>query len=912
MSQDLPVVDQPADATHRVGSSHVHTAHHDEDDDDDDDVAGQDDDNDNINNNEGNQTRPVVQVLPSSDNTARIYLPGLGPYPIQTAQNLQSLVLFCLALFIFVIWMLRREKRLKEELGSDYYYYDYNNHAYQFFDRRTRVESNMSSSMDDSTHSITRYQQRQGREVKTDRATKREMRNEMYQSLRWADEDEDEVAFRWNSQQQHARTSSLLNNSSEQQSSQESVVLHGPYTSSMVYHTWTPPPAWAEAARRVFPKDVNSLRRTLKLNLLQRPPTLTIGSDDEPKKTATHNNNNYNNNKNPGSRDDGDEQKNVFSLNVNEFSIHPTPPTEGGVLEVYIKNSPKSEWMENTFQSAQAAAQFQTDLLATQLMGTAIQNMYHVFRLIHQGSIAHEAPEFVLHDKQNVDTSRDHLVAVGVAWDDLMRCFGSTFPHMRNQLEDVWWNETKPRRSTTYRQPHTSSGTTSTSNASTPQTTGATAGAAATTTATQGVAATGQANQPTQTNETTTTEQPITKTDAGMAECSPEYINKRLILGPVDFFRLFVPSLPVDALPYTTSDVQRMEHLLRWRKRVARASLLVQSYARARQLVNLGWKLSPPETSLSSSSSSSLPEGYMKSRLSYDMNMDNRARDKVSRNEYYEPYVSRDVFCRVRGVNFRYERKWWNFTRQEGESVMSLGQAFSLIGIHAFSLPSSSSSQRTNRNSSSRGGGMMTMDHRLNAYTDPIESIPSLREMIESNRDVEFFVLATHSKSIGIICVHVYARNIPIGVDPSFDNAWDRFKAGDEVYRKQRLEFMFQLDLTTFTFPFLQAIYLQLFAFLLWLLDIKGFVSQSSRYSLADRFPLPHLRAEHYGQCHHFGGALPAATDSNRSPMTNYVAVNCDGTFPKDSFPRNISFLLSLNAHIYVLLNMHSFIMFLQ
>ncbi|KAL7581656.1 hypothetical protein ACA910_022203 [Epithemia clementina (nom. ined.)] len=779
--------------------------------------------------------------------------------PLQTVQNLEVNVAFCLALFTFLIFLFRRQQRLKADENEQHKIDD---HIHIDYWRQLKTESNMSISImdDQSIQSAARHVQSHSRDLvpsaplaavavvpsspppaKTCKT--KSQTSDRFPCLQWAREEEYcELCFGHNRRLLLQKPLQLSQKGTEisvrgvastllpqplnyighemplsPSNNYESVVRYGPCTTGMTYHTWTPPPPWAEAARRVFPRDVNSLRRILKINLLHRPPTLTIsdGGGDTKKATAT------------AHADDGrghlPSDQHEFCLNATEFSVHPTPPSEGGVLEVYVKNSPKSEWMENTFQSAQAAAQFQTDLLATQLMGTAIQNMYHVFRLIHQGSLAFDGPECVLHDDTvNTDPAKDHLIAVGAAWDDVMRCFGSTFPRIRMQLEDLWWNETKPRynrHNNTNNAVHKSSFASSNSNA----------------------VLTTEVQQDDQNVEASA--------EDGLAECTAEYVNKRVLLGPVDFFRLFVPIMPLDAVPYTTSDVDRMQQVLRWRKLVARASLLVQSYARARQLVNLGWNLGYDKP----------PEGYWKFRLAYDMNIDNQARDRVSKNEYYEPYVSRDVFCRVRGVNFP-QRKWWTLTGQPGESVLSLGQTFSLVGAHTFKLPST---------------GADSFDERLNIQTDPVLVIPSLRELVEANPDVDFFVQAAYLKTVSTVNITVFARNTPVGVDPSFDTVWERYKGGNEAYRKQRLEFVFQLDLTTFTFPLFQALCMHVLAFLIWILDVKGFVSQSSSgyyYTFADRYPLPPMKAEHLGFCRHFGGALV----SDAPAPTNYVAVNCD------------------------------------
>lgn len=155
------------------------------------------------------------------------------------------------------------------------------------------------------------------------------------------------------------------------------------------YETWTPPMQWTEASRMLLP--VNTAPKQ------ERKVTL-----DFQKGTLTR-------------EQQGEQNKETFAMT--DLSLHVKTPTVGGVLEVYLKETPKDEWMEHTFKSAHQAAQFQQDLINYRVVGESIMNMYESLELIQKGSMAHDGKECVLHD----DTSDTKKSAV--AWDDTMRCF---------------------------------------------------------------------------------------------------------------------------------------------------------------------------------------------------------------------------------------------------------------------------------------------------------------------------------------------------------------------------------------------------------------------------------------------------------------------------------------------------------
>jgi len=460
------------------------------------------------------------------------------------------------------------------------------------------------------------------------------------------------------------------------------IEYHGAAITAIEYTTWTPPPSWGEASRYLLPhRSIAQLERKVVLHIPVQA-CLSIQEPEARHKTTTK--------KNPDSHI-------MFQLPIRNFSCHTQSPPEGGVLEIYFKDSPREEWMEHTFLSAREAAQFQVDMLALQLFGDAIHHMYQALELVHQGSVAYDGKEMVLHDTECV--AEVHPTAGGIAWDDVMRCLGSSFSSMRVSLEALWWLEM-------------TASTTPTSNPSSPRHRG---------------------NQ---------SDQPKVEPEKDMISFNlqSEYWRKRLLLGPVDFFRLFVPKLPDDALPKSKSSQMRMEQMLRWRKRVARATVLVNAYTKGRIVVNQGWNVPGP-----------LLEKYLKRRLAYDDNTDNYLRDSTAENEYYEATVSRDVLCEVRSVSLFKKRRWWMLGFDKAKPALSPCQGYAHVGMHNFQLPPEG------------------VDCSLNFTQDPVLAIPSLREMIAANPELDFFVSAFFREDRRTVAIHVFVRTLAKGIDPSFD-----------------------------------------------------------------------------------------------------------------------------------------------
>lgn len=445
----------------------------------------------------------------------------------------------------------------------------------------------------------------------------------------------------------------------------DSYPYYGPLVDAISYECSTPPPTWEEASKRLL-SSIKPLRRTLKLGL----DSLTLSSVIKGRKGV----------------DSTKEQ--LWSYPVINCGVS-VLRARGGVLQIQgsvDKDEPSTEWLEHTFESSKAAAQFQIDVLATQWLGEPIENLYNAFACLHQGSAAHNGPEYVIHDDTD---SPNNIRCRGVAWDDVMRCLGTAFPAIGMKLESLWWSDTSGRR-----------------------------------------VARGSALSP---KNAVSVEEAQTSGDGAEPSMIEDYSAKRLLIGRVDFFRLFVPTLPENAAPHAKSSKQRMEQLLRWRKRVAKASVLVETFVRAVSLTHKGWSLGRP-----------LPRVHMSQRLAYDDPGQNTIRDRSDSNVYYEGSVSRDIPCQVRGPDSLRSRSWIHGCRDSSESSY---QGYSLVGMHIFQVPHSSWHQM-----------------------DPVMSIPSLRELVEKYPDLDFFVCSWIPSSQQVVRIHVWVRSLPRGLDPAFDN----------------------------------------------------------------------------------------------------------------------------------------------
>jgi hypothetical protein len=464
------------------------------------------------------------------------------------------------------------------------------------------------------------------------------------------------------------------------------IVYYGPTHTALHYETWTPPTSWTEVSRRIIPQDIMlKLRRNLLLDMNQAKVTV----------------------KEPKSSDRWD-----FSSPAQDFSIHVEPPVEGAVMNLYVKGTPKEEWMEHTFESAQMAAQFQLDLLAYQVLGRTLNNLYQALSLVHSGSQAYDGPEFVLHhnvaegrdqddDSSNAAETQRTTSLSGVTWDDAMRAL-SSIPTIRIALERLWLHQRRPTDGFSARK---KSASLSQKEISEPE-----------------------------------------DTDGLLTE---EYAGKRFLLGPVDFFRLFVPALSDTALPQSEANRGRMEQLLSWRKRAARAAILIREYVISHRVVNVGWHLIRPNPV------EDQPRTLSR-RLAFDDNEQNNRRDAQARYELYEASVSRDVLCHVRPFDYFDQLEINPVKNLRRGLVLSPYQAYALVGVHVFRKPQE-----------------YDPAFPLNPSRDPVDSISSLHKLITDNPDQDFFVTCYHRNDA--VTIMLYARSLAQGIDAHFDNVVSGF-----------------------------------------------------------------------------------------------------------------------------------------
>ncbi|CAB9514737.1 expressed unknown protein [Seminavis robusta] len=616
------------------------------------------------------------------------------------------------------------------------------------------------------------------------------------------------------------------------------IAYHGPIDKKLVYNTWTPPPSWTEASRSLMPHDTRmKLQREIVLDLSNDECLMNIR---EPSSRAA-----------------------PLTLPVAQCSIHVNTPLIGGVLQIYVKDSSKDEWMEHTFDTANSAAQFQTDMLAIQLFGPALQRMYQALELIHQGSIACDGREYVCHDDE---VSDEVPQGIGVAWDDAMRSLGSSIPSLRVALERLWWhhysmNSLRLRAHNRARKQQKKGEKNAKKNNNNNPSSNSSVGSAPATEGEEDGGDTEAANKENTSKEDTTSTP--SKIQNEYIYLSKDYVRKRLLLGPVDFFRLFVPRLPETALPRNESNKKRMEQLLRWRKRTATSSLLVQAYVKARIVVNKGWVLHR-----------SLPTHYLTRRLAYDDNIDNSQRDSTVKNEIYEATVSRDVLTFVRPNEpdaFKTTEHWWQWRPKRIRTVISKYQAFSLVGEHMFRIPPNE-------------------DFPLNPHTDPVETFGSLRDMIEANPDLEFFVSAIFPESIKAVNVFVFVRSLPNGIDRAFDTTFSRYKKGTEEERDRKLSMMIQLNTSeNKSWAEIGAIKFMTYLMRSVANDLDA-STPNSDMGPSDRTPFPVIPVARVGKLRHFGGSL----QQDRDMPNNYVSATCHVDHTQSRFNVFASVLLSM------------------
>jgi hypothetical protein len=531
------------------------------------------------------------------------------------------------------------------------------------------------------------------------------------------------------------------------------VEYHGPFRPILSCgSTLVPPPTFEVVSRKIASTKFDlPLKRILKMDLLKGVLRVI-----EPTTTASQN-----------------QKYDIVYDDMDGISMKFKPPLEGGVIIIYKKGTPENgpDWKEHTFESAHAAAQFQLDLMAYQVLGNPLRHIFESLHLVHQGSIACDNQEFVLHDKRRGDGDDGNTgesakkgesktknkpgqamaTAHCVAWDDAMRAM-SSIPTVRIALERLWLSHKRPS------------------------------------------VIGGKTAQSAEVKSKIALENEKVS-GAELSLLKEEYIQKRLLLGPVDFYRLFVPTLPETAIPEGDFNNRgRMEQLLCWRKRVARASVLVRSYTRARLVANRGWNLDwglpPPGTSAAAAGSAVTGilgdhrVEQITKRFAYDGNENNHVRDVAAKNEIYEASVSRDVLCHVRPFDYLYHNENDGKPQNGGigdggdryldpgehdidqhsdagddyhsqkHLVLSPYQAYTYIGSHYFKATDE----------------MLDEDGPLHPSRDPVEMFPSLKNILVRHPDLDFFVDCLSNPEEKILIVNLHVRSLAKGIDSQFDN----------------------------------------------------------------------------------------------------------------------------------------------
>lgn len=621
------------------------------------------------------------------------------------------------------------------------------------------------------------------------------------------------------------------------------VEYHGPFRpilncgSSLV-----PPPPFEVVSRNIASTEIDlPLKRILKIDILRGMLKVI-----EPTTSAQN------------------QKWDLIYDNIDEISIKFKQPLQGSVFFLYKKGTQAygPDWKEHTFESAHAAAQFQLDLLAYQVLGKPLKHIFEALNLVHKGSLACNGQEFVLHDEIRGDGKTGDNTEKGVsktthcvAWDDAMRAM-SSIPTVRIGLERLWLSHKRPS----------------------------------------------EIRSKAADNAKDKSKIALENEKVSSAELSllkEEYVKNRLLLGPVDFYRLFVPTLPETAIPEGDfNNRRRMEQLLCWRKRVARASVLVRSYTRARLVANRGWNLNralpPPGTSATVTAAATGTLGdhggdQIIRRFAYDGNENNHMHDVGAKNEIYEASVSRDVLCHVRPFDYLNDNHndddqflTGGFGQNEDKNlnvdgfdedhqigygdnypsqkhfVLSPYQAYTYIESHYFKTTEE----------------MLDTQGLLHPSRDPVEMFPSLRNILVRHPDLDFFVDCLIDPEDNIFIVNLHVRSLAKGIDLQFDNVIERFSHDTEENRKRKLYLMVQLG-NWVGLSFLGWLFLKLLSlYLRWTEICRD--SPINLESTRDRYGFPGFRVGDLFKTYHFGGSLQRDPDKpkNYIGLTKYISAS--------------------------------------
>jgi hypothetical protein len=308
-----------------------------------------------------------------------------------------------------------------------------------------------------------------------------------------------------------------------------------------------------------------------------------------------------------------------------------------------------------------------------------------------------------------------------------------------------------------------------------------------------------------------------------LASLASPYQNRRAMLSPVQFFRLFCPILPLNSQPVAQSSHSRMGDFVKLRKLVAQASLYVQAYVKGMIIVNKGWKLNWNKNLLR--------------RLSYDQMTDNALHDTSTKNTYYD-------FHRFQSEHLSEKEK-----RHDTDPKIKFMQSYSLVGFHSFQLPACN---EKNPNS---------------FIDDPIEAIPSLRQIVTGNPELDFFCASIVVGTPGIVLVKLFVRTIPRTLESHTDSWIDFHAASGATERNESLRLILQItpsnQISTLKWAQMRA----LSAFLSSTQSNHAVMTRDSNKVRSVNFDIP--IGKYLDVCH-YGGSFNKNADSPQ----NYIAVN--------------------------------------
>jgi len=314
------------------------------------------------------------------------------------------------------------------------------------------------------------------------------------------------------------------------------------------------------------------------------------------------------------------------------------------------------------------------------------------------------------------------------------------------------------------------------------------------------------------------------KTDVEVKQFAGHQKN-RIILGYIDFMRLFVPTV-LHGTPYDSPMVAeshdydgldihqaRIRQLLKIRQRVASAAVNVQAYTSAMEIANKGWKI-PTVNDVC----------HLRKSICFDYEFLNTDHDSSSQNEFYSPTPPRRESDSLSTTNV--DGLPWHPQR-----------AYALVGSKVITIDNENCPIHFSR--------------------DPVAAIPSLYSIIEKNPDNDFFVVSLFYPRQRAMFVSLFIKCIPDDSDADFDDALESFSEASPKIRDKMLELSMQIG--PLVFPSYQYFW--------WRWHNRGTSMQQSSLS---RIPLPSIKIAQSNRMHHFGGN--EATETN---FQNYLAVNC-------------------------------------